>query len=490
MFKESSYLRSIKNLLYKIHDVSPVQDSLYEQASDYFEQAKEIQQKKREMQLELKAIDKKAEEITDNKKQKNLQQTKGIVSSQLKVFNKKVDEKRIERHREVKQICNNLLELAEGQSFQENNSRSARLLGTLFMLTPEIGRKVRLQNMFSKHIYKATLALRLLDQLVMTNDIIDPYVTAQIDEIKALGDIEDDQITSHPLFRERVKIPVIFAALVQDIGRMHPDAQLILKGEDGKQDEFRVLEKDERQTLLKTTFQQALLYMQNALGADRYTGNSQDERAIFNQIEKDKLAFAIKILKSSLKPQNGIGNILKLPQVYASIALTTKQNQPLAVMPKMGQMLTKGAEQGMFSAKATDALLRITGNFPQGFGVAFIPKEMDKRDIDKYEYAVVNRLYPDNPDEPIARCVTRNLEYNSNCPDFVISKSHNLYFEPARKAFEVVSPERLLEILSKLVSNFEERKNQDLVPRCWHTYDYFSDARHQNLWNNMPQYRN
>ena len=65
----------------------------------------------------------------------------------------------------------------------------------------------------------------------------------------------------------------------------------------------------------------------------------------------------------------------------------------------------------------------------------------------------------------------------------VISVENNLYFPQARKKLEVMSKERLLEILSKLVSNFEERKNMDLLPKCWFPDEYFSYGKHQNLWN-------
>ncbi|WP_416306168.1 hypothetical protein [Neptunicella sp. SCSIO 80796] len=490
MVKESSYIRTIKSLINRIHDLSPVSDSVYEQATGYFEQAAIDQEKRSSLMLEIKASEKKLTESGSQSDKKLLSERIKVSQSQLKVFNKKLDEERLVRHRHLKQICVEIVDLIEGDDFADNNDKTARMLGTMLMITPESGRKVPQLNMFSKHMYKAALSVRLLDRLVFTQNIIDPHVTRFAVKDSEQSAIEPEDLTSQESFRQNVKIPLIMAALIQDIGRMHPDAQKLLKGEDGQADEFRVLERDDRNKLLKITFQQALSYFKNGIGTDKYTGNSLTEREEFNKLEKAKLEFGLKLLKSSLKPQNGIGNILKIPQVYASVVMSTKTNQPIAVMPKVGQMLRKGAEQGMFSPTVTEALLQVTGIFPQGYGIAFIPKDSDKRDIDKYEYAIVTRLYPANPDEPISRCVTRNLSYNSNCPDYVISKSNNLYFEPARKAFEKVSPERLLEILSKLVSNFEERKNQDLVPRCWHPYEYFSDAKHQNLWNKMSQFRN
>jgi hypothetical protein len=67
----------------------------------------------------------------------------------------------------------------------------------------------------------------------------------------------------------------------------------------------------------------------------------------------------------------------------------------------------------------------------------------------------------------------------------VLSKANNLYYPEGRKKLATVSEERLLEILERLVSNFEERKNMPLLPQYWLPNDYFSVSRNQNLWNKV-----
>ena len=146
-------------------------------------------------------------------------------------------------------------------------------------------------------------------------------------------------------------------------------------------------------------------------------------------------------------------------------------------------MLEKGVEKGVYSPVAVSALLKITGVFPQGFGVTYIPKDSDRQDLDRYEYAIVTGLYPDDPRMPVCRMVTRNLTYNVSAQGCVVSVDNNLYYPTARKKLERISEERLLEILSKLVSNFEERKSMALLPKCWHPDEYFSYTKNQNLWN-------
>jgi len=137
-----------------------------------------------------------------------------------------------------------------------------------------------------------------------------------------------------------------------------------------------------------------------------------------------------------------------------------------------------------------DALISITGVFPQGFGVTYIPKDSDRQDLDRYEYAIVTGLYPADIRQPVCRMVTRNLTYNVSAMGCTVSVENNLYYPPARKKLERISEDRLLEILSKLVSNFEERKNMSLLPKCWHPDEYFSFVKNQNLWNKVVMHAN
>ena len=196
------------------------------------------------------------------------------------------------------------------------------------------------------------------------------------------------------------------------------------------------------------------------------------------------------LLKNAVKPEHGIGNLLKIPQIYTSVVLSTKSSFAYDTLPKVALVLEKGVEKGVYSKVAVDALICITGVFPQGFGVTYIPKDSDRQDLDRYEYAIVTGLYPADIRQPICRMVTRNLTYNVSAQGCVISVENNLYYAPARKKLEKISEERLLEILSKLVSNFEERKNMPLLPRCWHPDEYFSYVKNQNLWNKVVMHSN
>ncbi|AGH45112.1 hypothetical protein C427_3003 [Paraglaciecola psychrophila 170] len=60
-----------------------------------------------------------------------------------------------------------LLALTEADNWQKTQVYSAKLLGTLQLLSPGEGAKVAHQNQRFKPAYKGVIALRLLDKLLI-----------------------------------------------------------------------------------------------------------------------------------------------------------------------------------------------------------------------------------------------------------------------------------------------------------------------------------
>ena len=106
---------------------------------------------------------------------------------------------------------------------------------------------------------------------------------------------------------------------------------------------------------------------------------------------------------------------------------------------------------------------------------------------DCYEYAVVNRLYPSVPEQPLCRIATRKLTFIGYGHNIEVEIKNNLYFPQMAKKLASLSKERLNEILELLSSNSQERKKLDLLPRCWHANEFFSVKEHQKLWNKEDQ---
>ncbi|TDF39858.1 hypothetical protein EYS14_10215 [Alteromonadaceae bacterium M269] len=485
-FGQSSATHAISVLVRKIHDASSVGDSLYEQATTFFEKWPAQEEKLERLTQEHKAA---VEQATKDKKSKDKVKQADVAKRKVKAFQQELTDERETRLRNMLDVCKEALSLVEAHDTNLTNSYSAKVLGTLLLLNGE-GPNLAQRNQKAKHLYKGILALRLLDKLLLEDQITNTYVLSKYKE-KVVSENDSDKVDfEHCPFRRDVQIPLLMAALIQDIGNYHPDAQAILKGKEGDLDEFRMLDLQQRKALLKIGYEQGMRYTKEGLGVSRYIGNSRDEREAFNKNELDKLVFLRTLLKSALSPQHGIGNLLKIPQVYASVVLSTKANHEYCRIPKVNLVLKKGAENKAFSHIVVDYFIQITGTFPQGFGITYIPKDADKNELDRYEYGVVIGLYPSNPDAPLCRAATRNLTFNSFGMNYIVSKSTNLYFSQARKKLEKVSESRLREILSKLWSNYDEKIDLELIPACWQPHEYFSYKKHQNLWNKATTFRN
>lgn len=483
-FGNTAATKSIKDLLSKIYDATSRKDSIYEQAASYFSG---IEQQAIDLLEEQQTTLQRRLDDANKGARAKLEAALLEVRQQLKEKLRQQQDNRVERVRQVKQLSRQLLSLVTGETPQETRQLSARALGTIQLLSPTHGKHVALINQRQKHAYKAILALRLLDQLLEDQLLKNRYVMNKFNDAPQLS--ATGELVYSP-FIEDVQLPLISAMLLQDIGLQHPHAQHILRGEDGTLDEYRTLTPTERQQLLTISYEQSQLYLKEGLGLDNYMGNSKTERELFIYMEQDKLNFISHLLKSAIQPEEGIGNLLKIPQVYVSVVLPSKANYQYEQLPKVSALLKAGVAKGWYPSAIVDSLLKITGYFPQGYGITYIPKDSDKQDLDRYEYAIVNGLYPLEPEQPICRAVTRNLTYNTFGINVVVSVDNNLYFQSAQQKLEKMSEERLQEILSKLVSNLEERSTMDLIPKCWHPDEFFTYLKNQNLWNRVDTIRN
>ncbi len=440
---QTHYTRQVNTLLSKIYGRSKLQDSILERASHYFNHQSFVatDESVSEKQLELAKLE------------------------------------RIERHNHLLNICHEIIELAEGNSFDESNRKSAQLLGTIQLISPTEGAKVAENNEYCKALYKAILSLRLLDRLLLDAEISDPHITNTLAEYPEQSYDQFD-LNAQTRVINQIKIPLLMAALLQDIGLSHNEAQGILIGENATENPHRTLTVDERKKLLNINYKQTLNYIAEGLIIPVYVGSSKEERDQFVIDEQVKFEFLQRLMKSSFQPKQTIGNLLKVPQIYTSIIFSTKDSYNYKVLPKVYQVLNKSAEIGACSQKVVDALYQITGMFPQGYGVIYMPQEEGF-----YEYAIVNRLYPTLPEEPLCRIATRRLTFIGYGHNIEVKKASNLYFPHMAKKMASLTKERLNEILELLSSNYKERQELDLLPRCWHANEFFSVRTNQKLWN-------
>jgi hypothetical protein len=448
---QTFYTRQVQRLISRTYGRSPHKDTMLDNAIDYFE--------KREYKVSNEIVTPEEKEL--------------------------IKLEREERYNNLLVICLEIIELSEGGDFAESNRKSARFLGTIQLLSPTEGSKINSNNELCKALYKAVLSLRLLDRLIIDGKVEDESILKYIGSISAKdfkNFVSYDEVKAQH-FISQIKIPLLMASLLQEIGNYHPRAQAIINGSDGTEDPFRTLDAEERKTVLHINYRETINYISEGIGIPSFVGNTKAERESFYEDEKEKLNFIQQLIKLSNKPKNTIGNALKVPQIYSSIILSTKSSYNYKLLPKVFQVLNKNAKLDVCSQEAVDALYKITGVFPQGFGIVYMPFSEFGGKADCYEYAIVNGLYPQKPDEPMCRMATRKLAFVSFGHDLVVTKSMNLYFTETAKKLALLSKERLNEILELLCSDAKERKKLDLLPRCWHAKDYFSVKSHQKIWN-------
>ena len=225
-------------------------------------------------------------------------------------------------------------------------------------------------------------------------------------------------------------------------------------------------------------------YIKRGLGSQKYVGNSKPEKAEFDKKQNSHLVLVNELLVGALNPKKGVGNLIKIPQIYTSFIFSAKANQSLFDLPKAGLMMNKTAQRSSISQVAVDSLISILGHFPQGYGVTYIAENPDGSFSDLYEYAIVNELNPKDPFEPKCRIATKQLKFIANGTTLTVSSKRNLYYPDPKKQLEKIDPERLKLILKKLVSNFEERSQMELIPSYWDPHEYFQYEKMQNLWKN------
>ena len=420
--EDSIYSKTIKSLVKRIHDTSQLQDSLYEQAIEYFTELDEVEKQLAFAQKNMLVIKTRLETNTDKKKKAGLEDRLESARKTHQILKLQEQKKRLARHNAVVKVCNEILDLLNGRTKEDINNNTAKMLGTLKLLSRSDGSSNAQTNQRRKHLYKAALCLKLLDYLLEQKLITNSFILRKRHEHLKWKSSKEPDKPRHSPFRTDVQIPLVIAALFQDVGYYHPDAQIILHGANGNLDEFRPLPKDERSRLLKISYQQALRYVTFGIGKATYRGNSREDRELFYEDEQDKLDFTRTLLKTAINPNQGIGNLLKVPQVYCSVVMSTKQNYSYDRLPRVKLVMDKGASVGAYSSVISKSLIEITGVFPQGYGITYIPKDSEGQDLDRYEYGIVVGLFPEDIEVPECRIATRNLAFNAFGVNIIVGK--------------------------------------------------------------------
>ena len=371
-------------------------------------------------------------------------------------------------------LAEKILRLTEGNTAADSLLRSAKLLGCLQLSAPDFPRRWSELQFGYKLLYRATLSLRLLDHSLQHNLLSD----SQLQLLFSQRRFSDDDCP----YRQQLQLPLIIAIMLLDIGQLQPEATALLTGYAGERDASRSMTPDERNDYLQLTQQGLQQLIADTLQVLPYRGNSRAEKQQLAQAQQQKLALIRQLLSNS-PSQNPLVNVLRVPQVYSSIVLPGRQRYQYEALPKASLLLKDAVSRGQLPGLWVQHFLQITGIFPQGFGITFIPAQFSGLPGEKYELAIVNQLYPPKAAEPLCRVVSRNLQYRRGGHNCQISVNNNLYFKPARQRLSVIAPQRLQEILTQLSAGWQPGQVRHYLPRCWQPHNFFSHSEHQNLWN-------
>jgi len=352
----------------------------------------------------------------------------------------------------------------------------------LQLTVPDSKRRWREVQFGYKALYRVTLSLRLLQHMLTQQLLNDAWIMQQYSQ-------RNEKDMQCP-FRLNVQLPLVMAVLLLDVGMLHPKALAVLAGNSDNLNPQRALQPEERQQLLQLSTAARQNFFTMALAVVRFRSNNKQEQQQDIAQQQQRLDFTERLLAAAEDPNSAIGSLLKVPQVYSSIVLPGRQRFAYEALPKATLLLKDAVKRGELNALYTGHLLKITGVFPQGFGVVFTAVHNDLSVHEKYDLAIVNQLYPAKAEEPLCRVVSRNLQYRRGGHNSCISVANNLYFKPARDRLAIMPQQRLQEILAGLSADFEPGQLRRFIPRCWHPEQFFSQSEHQNLWNNAPQRQN
>jgi hypothetical protein len=471
----TSYTESVIDIL-KAVQTSQGATSLFQHAQEYFQN---VDSDKAEIAKLSEQISLLVGELNSASKANHKEHMTRLDSLETQLKQKHINQEneRVKRLNHALQVCFNILAISEGKTYTDTQHKSSKFLGSILLLSP--GHGVRLSELHQrmKPAYKAVLSLRLLDKVLVDKMTTNKHILEHYNAEQRF-DVENVHATA---FTQTVILPIMLSAMFQDIGLFHPELIAMQKGESGN-DLFRVLEPEERNIMLKRSHQYSLKYLLEGLGCQAYTGNSKEKREEFEQLEKKRMHFQTRLLQDAISPKLGIGDIIKIPQIYTSVVLSTKRDYLRKNLPTAAMLIEQLGQKNAISGSAAKAFVSIVGYFPQGYGISYIPKDLRGIELDSYEYCIVNSLNPDNPQEPMCRKVTRNMAYITSGDSETIVKTVNLHFPLARKKLSKIDRVRLIQILEKLKHNFDPKEVPELIPAFWEPYEYFFLKKRQNLW--------
>ncbi len=280
-------------------------------------------------------------------------------------------------------------------------------------------------NEKNKPIYIAAWSICLFHQLIKDKLIDDERIVALVPRMIEQADNEEVKEPDPEMLNVYIKEvlrPIVSAALLHQIGSYSLEADSFYKG-----NRYRLLGDKERQGLISVIFSNTKKYIEFGLG-------KPDKEAFHNQQAEDyqnamaRYDLMESILDNYIKPSNAMGNLLRIPMIYASFLLSTKPKHDYSIIYKAYDIIKSGIEKDLIHAPFAKVFLKLVGQYPLGAGIYFISKETGQP-----ERAIVIGMNPNEYNSAIVKQITRRQIKYDDFSQALITFEYNLLNDEARK---------------------------------------------------------
>ena len=328
-----------------------------------------------------------------------------------------------------------------------------RFITTMVLRAPLPNDQARCaSNEKNKPLYIAALSVKLLQKLLETDQIIDEDIVKYVPKLnlkqveeqtnqksdattntssdstssdsKDKSKKEEEEIPEEILepYKRQVLRPIIFAALIHQIGAYSLDADKIYKG-----NRYRLLDEEERKKLINVIYKSSRNYLKYGVG--------EPDRSLFESMDADEYLQAVarydltdSILTNYVKPQHALGNLLRIPMIYASFLMSTKSRHNYNLIYKAYDIMKSGIDKEVIYEPYTKVFMKMVGRFPMGSGIYFVSKETNV-----VEKGVVVGLNPAHPKTAIVKQTTKRQVKYEDHSQTEVTYDFNIINPAARK---------------------------------------------------------
>jgi len=302
---------------------------------------------------------------------------------------------------------------------------ASQFIATMMLRAPMPDDRARcVNNEINKPLYIAALSISLLRRLYDKGALENEFIKSLVPDMIQVDGTTEVEYEPGQLarFEKYVLTPIITACLIHNIGSYSKEALSIYKG-----DRYQVFDDKQRKILISAIYEQSKKYLTFGLGDPRISRIHMDEQE--HHMDEECFELCEDILKNYSKADDPDGNLLRIPMIYASFMLSTKQRHDYLISFKGYDILKSGIDNKIIYQPYAEHFLNMVGRYPLGTGIFFYSKETEVP-----ERAVVTGLNPPKPTSAIVKQLTRKQLQFDDHTQVCVNENTILSNKEAREA--------------------------------------------------------